>query len=90
MMRALFRRTSPKPARAPTPLSRREHEVARLVSHALSNKEIARELELSESTVKHHVHSILHKFGVSTRGQLSRTMRDDIWGEAAARRSGHG
>ena len=81
MMRALFRRN---PAPAPsssssTPLTRRESEVATLVGRALSNKEIARQLRLSESTVKHHVHSILGKFGVVTRGQLMQNMREDLW-----------
>jgi len=42
-------------------LSPREREVALLVARGLSNKEVARELGLSEETVKAHVHSILHK-----------------------------
>ena len=39
-------------------LSPREREVALLVARGLANKEIARELELSNGTVKLHVHSI--------------------------------
>jgi DNA-binding NarL/FixJ family response regulator len=39
-------------------LSAREREVARLVARGLANKEIARELGLSQGTVKMHVHSI--------------------------------
>ena len=39
-------------------LSPREREVARLVARGLANKEIARELGLSQGTVKMHVHSI--------------------------------
>lgn len=77
MMRALFRNG---PVAIPDEgghLTPREDEVARLVSQALSNKEVARELGLSESTVKHHVHSILGKFGLATRGQLMRRMRTD-------------
>jgi DNA-binding NarL/FixJ family response regulator len=42
-------------------LSPRELEVALLVSRGLSNKEIARELRLSDGTVKLHVHSIFLK-----------------------------
>ena len=79
IMRALFR-SGPMPV--PTmsaPLTRREYEVAQLVARALSNKEIARTLALSESTVKHHVHSILSKMGAATRGQLMRAMREDPW-----------
>jgi two-component system nitrate/nitrite response regulator NarL len=81
IMRALFR-SGPLPMpTASAQLTRREYEVAQLVARALSNKEIARELELSESTVKHHVHSILGKVGASTRGQLMRNMRQDLWSE---------
>lgn len=79
IMRALFRNGPMPVPTASAPLTRREYEVAQLVSRALSNKEIARELALSESTVKHHVHSILSKMGASTRGQLMRTMREDLW-----------
>lgn len=42
-------------------LSPREREVALLVARGLANKEIARELGLSEGTVKQHVHSIFLK-----------------------------
>jgi DNA-binding NarL/FixJ family response regulator len=86
MMRALFRRGPIPVQKAGVPLTRRENQVAALVGHALSNKEIARELALSESTVKHHVHSILSKFGISTRGQLMRNMREDVWLDQPARR----
>ena len=39
-------------------LSPREREVARLVARGLANKEIARELGLSQGTIKIHVHNI--------------------------------
>jgi two-component system nitrate/nitrite response regulator NarL len=42
-------------------LTSREQEIASLVSGGHSNKHIARELGLSEGTVKAHVHSILRK-----------------------------
>jgi two-component system, NarL family, nitrate/nitrite response regulator NarL len=48
-----------------------------------------RKLRLSESTVKYHVHSILGKFGLSTRGQLMRDMRRDAWAQEGPARS-HG
>ena len=83
MMRALFRRGPIPVQTAGVPLTRRENEVAKLVARALSNKEIARELHLSESTVKHHVHTILGKFGVGTRGQLMRNINSDLWDAAA-------
>ncbi|WBY07622.1 response regulator transcription factor [Sphingomonas sp. 7/4-4] len=77
MMRALFRNGPVAVPEEGGHLTRREDEVAHLVAQALSNKEVARELGLSESTVKHHVHSILGKFGLATRGQLMRRMRTD-------------
>src|SRR5215467_8356512 len=45
-------------------LSPREREVALLVARGLANKEIARELGLSQGTVKLHVHSIFLKLRV--------------------------
>jgi DNA-binding CsgD family transcriptional regulator len=55
----------------PVSLSRREQEVLRAVSDNLANKEIATLLCVSERTVKFHVSSLLAKFGVKTRLQLS-------------------
>jgi two-component system nitrate/nitrite response regulator NarL len=51
-------------------LTRREHEVLRLLGRRLSNKEIARQLCLSTATVKNHVHSILTKLKVHGRREV--------------------
>ena len=48
-------------------LTRREQQLARLIGQDLSNKEIASQLNLSEQTVKNHVHRMLRKLGVSDR-----------------------
>ncbi|HZB50676.1 MAG TPA: response regulator transcription factor, partial [Mycobacteriales bacterium] len=53
------------------PLTPREHEVLRLVARGLSNRLIARELALSEKTVKAHVSAILAKLGVADRTQAA-------------------
>ena len=66
-------------------LTTREEHVARLVARGLSNKEIARDLALSESTVKHHVHSVFGKMGLSRRSQLGRTMRPGAEGNLVRR-----
>ena len=48
-------------------LSRREQELAELLRERLTNKEIAARLNLSEQTVKNHVHHILRKVGAPNR-----------------------
>jgi two-component system, NarL family, nitrate/nitrite response regulator NarL len=48
-------------------LSRREREIVELLRHRLTNKEIALRLNLSEQTVKNHVHHALRKVGASSR-----------------------
>ena len=51
-------------------LSPREREVARLVARGLSNKDVARELVLSDRTVDNHVYRIFRKLGITSRDQL--------------------
>jgi DNA-binding NarL/FixJ family response regulator len=50
-------------------LSRREEEVLRLVAEGLTNKEIARQLRVSENTVKTHVTSLFNRLGVDSRAR---------------------
>lgn len=49
------------------PLTSREAQVLRHVALGLSNKEIARSLEISVETVKEHVQNILRKIGAADR-----------------------
>ena len=49
------------------PLTAREREVLELVSQGLSNKLIARSLQISEHTVKYHISSITTKLGAASR-----------------------
>jgi DNA-binding NarL/FixJ family response regulator len=51
----------------PEPLTLREREVLDLVSHGLSNRQIAERLAISEHTVKFHVASICGKLGAASR-----------------------
>jgi DNA-binding NarL/FixJ family response regulator len=56
-------------------LSAREREVAVAVSRGASNKEIARELLITERTVKAHLSAIFLKLGVRDRLHLALVMR---------------
>ncbi|HYU45453.1 MAG TPA: response regulator transcription factor [Terriglobales bacterium] len=51
-------------------LTNREEEVVRLLAEGLQNREIARELNLSEHTVKNYLFRIFDKLGVSSRVEL--------------------
>ena len=59
------------PSQVASNLTSREAEIAHLVSRGLRNKEIARELHLSEGTVKMHLHNIYGKLGLCGRTHLA-------------------
>ncbi|WP_345752498.1 response regulator transcription factor [Microbacterium rhizophilus] len=50
-------------------LTRREREVLRAIADGRTNTQIAKDLFLSEATVKTHVHRIFLKLGISDRAQ---------------------
>jgi DNA-binding NarL/FixJ family response regulator len=52
-------------------LSERERQIAALVARGLKNKDIARELKISENTVKRHLQSIFNKTGARDRLELA-------------------
>ena len=55
----------------PGKLSPREREIIVMLAHGASNKEIARVLSLSESTIKIHVQGILRKLNIAKRVQAA-------------------
>jgi DNA-binding NarL/FixJ family response regulator len=61
----------PMPAPPRSELTPREVEVLRLLSEGRTNQQIARELLVSKSTVKNHIHQILAKLGASDRTQAA-------------------
>ena len=62
---------TPKREEPIEPLTEREREVLGLVAQGKANKEIARQLEISERTVRTHVSSILGKLGLVSRTQAA-------------------
>ncbi|PHQ59148.1 MAG: hypothetical protein COC10_13540 [Sphingobium sp.] len=57
-------------------LTRRQCEVLYSLANGHSNKEIARELNLSEATVKSHVRQVMRKLNVDNRTQAALLARD--------------
>ncbi|GAI40404.1 unnamed protein product, partial [marine sediment metagenome] len=57
-------------------LSKRELEILRLLEKEFSNKQIADRLNISLSTVKTHVHSILEKMNARNRSQAVSQARE--------------
>jgi two-component system, NarL family, nitrate/nitrite response regulator NarL len=59
-------------------LSERENQIAKLVGEGLSNKEIARQLSLSDGTVKVHLHHIYEKLAIHNRTVLALLAKGDL------------
>jgi DNA-binding NarL/FixJ family response regulator len=56
-----------KPLGLPGPLSVREREVMALVARGLTNGQAARQLSITEGTVKHHLRNVFAKLGATSR-----------------------
>lgn len=61
-----------------TNLTKREYEIAMLIGQGESNKCIARQLEITERTVKAHLTEIFRKLDVSDRLKLALVMKDTM------------
>ncbi|MBI1907017.1 MAG: response regulator transcription factor [Rhodocyclales bacterium] len=66
-------------------LTPREREILTCIARGHSNKEIARELEVAESTVKIHVQNMLRKLGLSSRVQAAVYAVENGIGQPAGR-----
>jgi DNA-binding NarL/FixJ family response regulator len=58
---------APQPAAPPSALTPREHKILELVSHGLSNREMAESLSISRLTVECHTKNIYRKLAVNSR-----------------------
>jgi two-component system nitrate/nitrite response regulator NarL len=70
-LRAAAEPASAAPADPLAALSPREREIVRHIARGASNKEIARALDIAETTVKIHVQHILRKLNLSSRVQAA-------------------
>lgn len=61
-----------------TNLTKREYEIAMLIGQGESNKGIARQLHITERTVKAHLTEIFRKLDVSDRLKLALIMKDTM------------
>jgi DNA-binding NarL/FixJ family response regulator len=76
MPRGLLKRLGEGPVGA---LSERETEIVVLAARGLSNFQIAKELHLSEATVKRHLANVYAKMGVGSRGEAVRKALVEEW-----------
>ena len=64
-------KTGQRPDASPSPLTRREYQIAGLVASGHSNRDIAAELSISPATVARHIASILAKLALASRTQIA-------------------
>jgi DNA-binding NarL/FixJ family response regulator len=67
--------TGQTPCSLPT-LTAREKQVAQLIAVGMSNKEIARSLNIGVATTKTHVHNVLGKMNLRRRAQTAECLRN--------------
>jgi DNA-binding NarL/FixJ family response regulator len=69
----------------PVPTAR-EMQILEMIADGLSNKEIARHLNIGLATTKSHVHNLLGKLGLQRRGQAASWIRGRSAGAGPPRR----
>ena len=73
LFRAFSRQSTPIPSarmKLELGITRRQQEIIPLISRGLSNKEIGSHLNISEQTVKNHIHNIMRRLGANDRLQV--------------------
>ncbi len=65
-----FKRSAPRPD-----LTMRQQQLMALVAKGLTNKEIASHLNLSEFTVRNHIHRVLKQLDAGSRSEAVETIR---------------
>ena len=67
-------------------LTPREKQIALLLCEGRNNAQIAEELDISESTVKTHIHNVLRKMNMASRTEVVVAVRDGKLGTSADNR----
>lgn len=67
------------PANRANALTQREHVIAVLVARGLRNREIADQIDVTEGTIKVHLHKIYRKLNVRSRTALALTVKEHGW-----------
>jgi DNA-binding CsgD family transcriptional regulator/tetratricopeptide (TPR) repeat protein len=81
-LRRLGARAEPRGPAAPgdtgvSALTKRELEIAGLVTNRMTNREIGAALFLSDKTIESHIRNVFHKLGVSSRVEIARAIERD-------------
>jgi two-component system NarL family response regulator len=63
----------------PSPLTEREHEVVKLLASGKTYKQVANALQVSQSTIRNHLHNVYHKLEVVDRAQAVIVSREHGW-----------
>lgn len=85
-----FARQAPRPAADDSPLSLREQEVLTLIAQGHSNKQIATQLCIADSTVKNHLRNILAKLELDNRVQAAAYALKKYYGSPENKRTAGG
>ena len=75
--------TNRAPSRAERRITAREHDVLELVANGQSTAEIARELWITEDTVRTHIKRMMVRLGARTRAHaVAIAFREGLWVES--------
>lgn len=58
-------------------MTKREREIIALIADGMSNKEIARQLNIATHTVKSHVHNVMEKLALHTHLQIAKYIHEE-------------
>jgi len=80
LLRRIATNAAPSFTRTPavTGITKRERQTGELIKSGLSDKEIARRLNITVATTKSHVHNLLNKLNLSRRSEIAEYFRHEV------------